>query len=174
METLTTLELFIGILAVLTSLVVVLAPNPIVSAMALMGTLFLTGGLYFAIGSFFIGAAQILIYAGAIAVLFAFIVMLLDIKPLRVRIPGRTPIVVLGWTAAGLFMAAALVATLQSSGLLPAGLSLAQTPSLAPVAIAELFVFKYMVAFQMTGFLILAAILGAILLGRPEKTSRYG
>ncbi len=175
METLTTLEIAIGVLALFSSLIVIIAPNPIVSAMGLLGTLFLTGGLYFAMGSFFIGAAQILIYAGAIAVLFVFIVMLLDIKPLSARIPGRTPIVALGAFAGLCFVAAAAVATIQSSGSLVVGSnSAAAVASLAPVEIARLFISKYMVAFQMTGFLILAAIIGAILLGRPEKTSRYG
>lgn len=175
METLSTLEIAISLVAVITSLVVVVAPNPIVSAIGLMGTLFLTGGLYFAMGSYFIGAVQILIYAGAIAVLFVFIVMLLDIKPLRERIPGRTPIIALGLLAGVFFVAAAVVATLKSSGSLPVGSNSPEAlASLAPVEVARLFVSKYMVAFQMTGFLMLAAIMGAILLGRPEKTSRYG
>lgn len=172
---LTTLEVVIGGLAILTSLLVVVAPNPIVSAMALLGTLFLTGGLYFAMGSFFIGAAQILIYAGAIAVLFVFIVMLLDIKPIRVRIPGRAPIVALGITAAVCFLAAGFLATAQSAASLEPVTGIADLfDPMTPVQIARLFVSKYMVAFQMTGFLMLAAIMGAILLGKPEKTSRYG
>jgi NADH-quinone oxidoreductase subunit J len=175
METLTTLEIAIGLLALVSSLIVVIAPNPIVSSMGLLGTLFLTGGLYFAMGAFFIGAAQILIYAGAIAVLFVFIVMLLDIKPITVRLPGRTPIIALGVLAGVFFVAAAVIATVQSSGSLPTGSNSAEsTLALVPLEIARLFVTKYMVAFQMTGFLILAAIIGAILLGRPEKTSRYG
>lgn len=175
METLTNLEMVIGALALLSSMVVVVASNPIVSAVGLMGTLFLTGGLYFSMGSYFIGAAQILIYAGAVAVLFVFIVMLLDIKPLRVRIPGRTPIIALGLLAGICFTAAAILGTTESASLLTTDhIAELVTFSLTPVEIARLFVTKYMVAFQMTGFLMLAAIIGAILLARPEKTSRYG
>jgi len=175
METLTNLEIVIGALALLSSLMVVLSPNPIVSAIGLLGSLFLTGGLYFAMGSYFIGAAQILIYAGAIAVLFVFIVMLLDIKPLTTRIPGRTAIIALGGLAGLFFVAAAVVATIKSGGSITVGSNdPVAVASLSPIEIARLFVSKYMVAFQMTGFLILAAIIGAILLGRPEKTSQYG
>lgn len=173
MESLSVLEITIGFLALVTSIVVVAASNPIISAVCLLGTLFLTGGLYFAMGSFFIGAAQILIYAGAIAVLFVFIVMLLDIKPIRTRIPGRTPIIALGVVAAVSFFAAACIATQQSVGT-ELVLSEQTITSMSPVEISRMFVSKYMVAFQLTGFLMLAAIMGAILLGRPEKTSKYG
>ena len=66
-ETPSTLQIILGFLTLVTAISVVIGKNPVVSAIMLMSTLFLTGGLYFGLGYFFLGAVQILIYAGAIS-----------------------------------------------------------------------------------------------------------
>lgn len=165
-------HLIFGTLTLIAALTVVLSHNPVVSAMALMGTLFATGTLYFGMGSFFVGAVQILIYAGAISVLFVFIVMLLDMKPLRIRIPGRTTARVISiGTAIFLFFSLTLgilQGTLQSA---VSSDAVAETVNLSMSArgISAQFLSTFMFPFQITGLLILAAIIGVILLGRPKK-----
>src|SRR3954471_18922035 len=106
MESPNLLQFVFGTLTLVTGLMVIFSRNPVVSAIMLMGTLFFTGGLYFGMGLYFIGAVQILIYAGAISVLFVFIVMLLDLRPAVLKIPGRK---IVGGVAAvaGLAMLAA-------------------------------------------------------------------
>jgi NADH-quinone oxidoreductase subunit J len=170
------LQIIFGGVTLLCALLVVLGKNPVVSAMALMGTLFSTGILFFSQKAYFIGAVQILIYAGAISVLFIFIVMLLDLKPLRLSIPGRMPVHVLGFLAGALILVGSLLVALpalQEPGLVDA---LAATgdglEASEPLSISLRFLSKYMIPFQATALLILAAIMGVVVLGRPTRANR--
>lgn len=152
--------------AILLSFVVLMSANPVVSAIALMGTLFSTAGLYFLVGNYFMGSVQILVYAGAIAVLFVFIVMLLDLRPSLLRfIPGRKVYLVLT-CAAGAVLALSLLSAIASQ--ITYGNSAAINPNfqLTAAQISEHFVSKYHFAFQSAGLLIFGAILGAIVLAR--------
>ena len=160
-------------LSIMSGLGVILSRSAVVSAMSLMVTMFLTGLLYFSQGSYFPAVVQILIYAGAISVLFIFIVMLLDLKPSRVLIPSRK-IVVFCAVLAGLFFAfsllflilpgvsrSSLVGELMSSEG-DVGLFNAKSISLNLLT-------KYMLPFQATTLLLLAAMMGAILIGRAGR-----
>lgn len=154
--------------AILLSFVVLMSANPVVSAIALMGTLFSTAGLYFLIGNYFMGSVQILVYAGAIAVLFVFIVMLLDLRPSLLRfIPGRKVYIAATGTA-GVLLALFLMNAV--AGQLSFGNSAAINPNfqMSAVEIAQHFVSKYQLAFQAAGLLIFGAILGAIVLARSN------
>lgn len=165
-------HLVFGTLTLIAALMVVLSHNPVVSAMALMATLFFTGTLYFGMGSFFVGAVQILIYAGAISVLFVFIVMLLDMRPLKLRIPGRNVKNALS-IGTGLFLFFSLTLGILQGALHGTGSSAAMAEgtveSMSAKAISSQFLSKFMLPFQVTGLLVLAAVIGVILLGRPKK-----
>jgi len=176
MITVSLLQILLGILVLTSALGVVLSRNPIVSAMMLMSTLFLTGGLYISLGLYFIGAVQILIYAGAIAVLFIFIVMLLDMKTFKMVIPGRKIIGALGLVAAAMIFAS-FYQSILSGQHFNGATSLAGTETVNaadPKIISLHFLSKYMIAFQMTGLLILGAIMGAVVLGKPVKPKMAG
>ena len=165
--------LIVGFLTLVSAVIVIASRNPIVSAVSLMMTLLLTGVLYFGMDAYFIGAVQILIYAGAIAVLFVFIQMLLDLTPLRVQIPGRKVVQILG-ILSGLVLFVAAAANVIPGFFEMAGTSAQNTQELhesqAPVSIALTFLSKYMIPFQITGVLIMAAIMGAVVLGKPVRS----
>ena len=75
-------NIFAG-LAVLSALLVVLNPlsrNPVTSAMFLVMTMISISGLFVLLGAYFLAAVQILVYAGAVMVLFLFVIMLLDLQ----------------------------------------------------------------------------------------------
>src|SRR5690606_36405380 len=168
----TWMQIVLGSLVLMAALNVIRARNPVIGAIMLMMTLFLTGALYFSLGFFFVGAVQILIYAGAISVLFIFIVMLLDLKPSSVNIPGRKATLALA-TVAALLMLASLVPAVFPG--LPGGTGtneMAQAHAEAAQAkpIALIFLSKYMVPFQVTGLLILASVMGVAVLGRQQKS----
>jgi NADH-quinone oxidoreductase subunit J len=172
MLTLSFLQIIFGFLVIVTALMVIWAKNPVVSAMMLMATLFLTGGLYLGLGLYFIGAVQILIYAGAIAVLFIFIVMLLDLKPFRLQIPGRNLIGGMAFLASLLFLIGFMVIVVpeaSSIGGVGENASDSVLKSANAVSISLFFISKYMIPFQMAGLLITGAVLGAVALGRPRK-----
>ena len=134
-----------------------------------MGVLFSTAAIYFALGNYFIGAVQILVYAGAIAVLFVFIVMLLDLKPSLLRFyPGRKPYLVVA-ALVGLALTAVLffsLAQITAGGGSSPDVNSAQNT-------AMYFVSKYQVAFQAAGFLVFAAIIGAISLAHRHLGKTY-
>jgi len=165
MEAPSILQWVLVTLTTATALVVVMVRNPVVAAMSLMATLFLTGALYFGLGSFFIGAVQILIYAGAISVLFVFVVMLLDLRPFPVKVPGtglRTILAVVAAVVTLLSLANAILPGLLSP-------SHPEIEAAAAKSIALRFLSKYMFPFQVTGLLLLSAVVGVVVLARPVK-----
>ncbi len=172
----TLLQWILGTLTLAFAVLVVFGRNPVISAISLMATLFSTGLLFFSVQAYFIGVVQILIYAGAISVLFIFIVMLLDLKPTRIRIPGRAPVYVLSFLAGSGFFVAALLSVLPVLKQLGAMdvLGVSNEASLAPEAISLQLLSKYMIPFQVTALLLLAAVMGVVVVGKKnmlkEKT----
>ncbi|PSQ67216.1 MAG: NADH-quinone oxidoreductase subunit E, partial [Bacteroidetes bacterium QH_2_64_74] len=73
---------FLATVAVAAALGMLIARNPVASALWLVLNLFCIAGLYLTLNASFIGAIQILIYAGAIMVLFLFVIMLLNLSAL--------------------------------------------------------------------------------------------
>ena len=92
-----------GALAVILSLMVVFMRNPVSSAMMMALSFGATAAIMIGLGAHFLGILQILVYAGAIMVLFAFIIMLLNVK--LETSPFRRPVsVAVGVIIAGLFL----------------------------------------------------------------------
>jgi NADH-quinone oxidoreductase subunit J len=161
-------QIILGFLVLVSAINTVASKNPIVSAMSLMATLFLSGIVYIGLGQFFLGAAQILIYAGAISVLFVFIVMLLDLKATVVQVPGFQ-LRFLIQTLAILLFGFLLVFSFKQN--IPFSETASSELSTQPLAkdISVHFLTQYMFPFQLTGFLILSALIGVIFIGRSGR-----
>ena len=102
------LFLILGAVALTMALLVVLNPNPVRSALFLVVNLFCIAGFYLLLNAYFLSAVQVIVYTGAIMVLFLFVIMLLNLgtpdrSPDRLR--GQTPVAVLS----GLVLASALI-----------------------------------------------------------------
>jgi NADH-quinone oxidoreductase subunit J len=159
-------------LITLCSIMVVTARSPVAAAMFLVGDLFLLAGLYAMMDAHFIAAIQILVYAGAIVVLFMFVIMLLNLGPegrKRLAIPapelGVLVLTVIGFIAIGIMLAMA-----QPTG---AG------GNLTPEAIAQaggntytvgmvLFT-KYLWPFELASILILLATIASVVIAKKDK-----
>ncbi len=138
--------------------------NPVVGALSLAGSMVALGGIYVLLDAYLIGALQILVYAGAIVVLFLFVVMLLNLRsgsfgPERQR---TTKVVA---AALGALLGWAL-ATRISEGL-------GTGPPLEPGfggyrEIGWLLFTDYVLAFEVASLLLLAAMVGAVVLARRE------
>ncbi len=74
------LTVIFGLLMLVSALVVILAKNPVTSALGMLACFVTLAALFIGLDAFFIGILQILVYAGAVMVLFLFIIMLLDLK----------------------------------------------------------------------------------------------
>jgi NADH-quinone oxidoreductase subunit J len=151
--------------ALASALVVILQRNPIYSAFALIITLCSMSVVYGLLGSPFIAVLQIVVYAGAIMVLFLFVIMLLNVKREDHARTGMTP-----FKGAALALVVLLVLQV-GSVLLRAG------PRQVPAAydastktMAELlFSVRFLYVFEATSVLILAALVGAIVLAQRDR-----
>lgn len=154
-------------IAVLGALSLILQRHPIHSALSLIVVMIALAGLYLLLGAEFVAAVQIIVYGGAIMVLFVFVIMLLN-----AGVEERTNVSKLAGIA-GIPLAVALLGFLaaaiaRSNESAQAGL---QSGTLANTKDISFMLFKdFVYPFELTSFLILVAILGAIVLAQREKS----
>jgi NADH-quinone oxidoreductase subunit J len=151
-------------IAVLSALVVVGQRNPLYSAFALIVTLCSLAAIFGLLGSPFIAALQVIVYAGAIMVLFLFVLMLLSVRREEDRPRGG------GRALAGIaFVAVALLVAQAGWVLLRAGPGPAPQFDASTRRMAEiLFSPHFLYVFEATSILILAALVGAVALAKKE------
>ncbi|MDP3937353.1 MAG: NADH-quinone oxidoreductase subunit J [Deltaproteobacteria bacterium] len=152
-----------GSLAVASGLLMVLQRNPITAAMNLVVTMFSLAALFVLLSAHFIAVIQLLVYAGAIMVLFIFVIMLLNLQDDELRPRGRNFIHLVS-VAVVLFAMAQLWQLLSRTPAIP----------LAPVdeaygttgEMGMLLFSDYLFPFEIVSILILAAIVGAVVLAK--------
>jgi NADH-quinone oxidoreductase subunit J len=152
-------------LAVFGAVSLILQKHPIHSALSLIVVMVALAGLYLLLGSEFVAAVQIIVYGGAIMVLFVFVIMLLnDGEEERTNFSKLATFagLPLGVAIAG-FIAAAIASSSASMPAASANGSLTNTKTLSMLIFTD-FVYP----FELTSFLILVAILGAIVLAQRE------
>ncbi|MDH3254616.1 MAG: NADH-quinone oxidoreductase subunit J [Acidobacteriota bacterium] len=155
-------------LATISALVVVLHRNPVYSVMSLVVTLVSVAALFVLLGAPFLGALQILVYTGAILVLFLFVIMLLNVGREDTDSGGGGQRVV-ALIAAALF--GGLIALLfwaRYQGL--------RVPTLTPEAVAlrplaRELLSTYLLPFEIVGVLLLAAVIAATVLAAKNPPS---
>ncbi len=161
-----------GAICVAGALGVVLFRNPVHNALSLVATLFGVAVLFVAQGAYFLAAIQVIVYAGAIVVLFLFVIMLLGVDQdddVRFEpIPGiRIAAVIVGISLLGMSLIALLsspdVVTGAPSALAPLDPA---TPDVNRIG-AALFT-DYIYAFEITAVLLTIAVVGAVMLSRQS------
>jgi NADH-quinone oxidoreductase subunit J len=160
-------------IAVIFALVVVLHRNPVVGALSLVASFFALAVMYVLLEAPFLAALQVIVYAGAIMVLFLFVIMLLNLQ--HAAEPPTRPIQqYLGYTTSAAF-GLGLIYYLGKYAVFaagPAGLFQADARTIG-IRMFEAYVFP----FEMVSILLLAAIVGALFLsGRslPQKSEETG
>ena len=158
-----------GALALLSALVVVAQRNAMYSAFALIVTLVSLSAVFGLLGSPFIAALQVIVYAGAIMVLFLFVLMLLNVKAEERSEGGgqRTLRVVAVGLGALLTAEVSLVLARAARPRMATGFD-ASSRKVAEV----LFSVPYAYVFEATSVLILAALVGAVALARKDEAPR--
>jgi len=158
-------------LALAAAIAVVVAKNPVHSALYLLLSFVLVACIFILQQAEFVGAVQMLVYAGGIMVLFLFVVMLLNAPhedtehDLRVH-----PLMRVGPMGFGVVLSLVLVAELVvalSAGREPGSFSGGSTSSVA--AIGRALFTEYQFAFEVTSILILVAMVGAVVLAKKES-----
>ncbi len=141
-------------------------PNPVSSALSLVVSFVALAALFVSLDAFFIGIIQILVYAGAVMVLFLFIIMLLDLRAGQRRRAHVATII------GGVFVALLFVAQLcQVLQTFPEGRRTA--PALAgPVndvqSVGHILFTSYNLPLQIVGVLVLVATIGVVVLSKRE------
>lgn len=159
----------------------ILSRNPVHSVLWLILAFFNAAGLMVLIGAEFIAMLLVIVYVGAVAVLFLFVVMMLDIDFAELRAG------VMRYAAVGLLLALALVAEIivaigaYSAGGIELGRRIAPIDAAVPniEAIGRLLYTRYLFVFEGAGLVLLVAMIGAIVLTyrqrsdvRPQNISR--
>jgi len=153
--------------AVFCALMVVANPfsrNPLASALFLILCILALAGLYVLLEAFFLAAVQVLVYAGAVIVLFLFVIMALGLQ-VEERQRFRKPVLI-GGIAACATIGAILAATLATG--IPKNVSGTSMEGSAET-LGRLLFTKYVLPFEIMSALLLAAIVGVVLFGKKEK-----
>jgi NADH-quinone oxidoreductase subunit J len=158
--------LFAG-LAIAGAILMVTHRNPVYSAIFLITTLFSLAGLYFLLGAQFLSVVQVIVYAGAIMVLFLFVIMLLNLSD-EERLPvGRPWQIGFGVILAILFLGQLLTLVAGSTRLF--GQLSGQISSFGGVEnLGKALFSTYLYPFEIASVLLLTGIVGAIILGSKK------
>jgi len=165
-----------GFIAVVSALLFVTRKSPVAAALWLVNTMFCLAALYVMLDAQFIGAIQVLVYAGAIMVVFLFVIMLLNLGHASEINDARG----LGWKLAAGLVGLALLAQVfaLTRAQVPEKLALPENTvanqvaaqgAIAPIA-GPLFN-QYLLAFEVTSVLLLAAVVGAVVLGKRRESA---
>jgi NADH-quinone oxidoreductase subunit J len=152
-----------GAIAVGGAIMVVTRRHPMSSALFLILTLFAVAALFVLRQAHFLAAIQVIVYAGAVVVLFIFVIMLINVPESRLPLEGLTGFRFLGILVAGLLI---LEAALVARRFAMPGTPAADSGSVEAVGRA-LFT-DYLLAFEVTSVLLLAAVIGAIALAKKR------
>lgn len=156
--------------AILASALVVLPPggnNPLYGALTLILSFFFVAALYVLLLAHTMAVLQILVYAGAIMVLFTFVIMLLNLSKKELGQETRTPAKAIGVLAVGAIAVKTVIVVETQAGLiappsaqhLPAGFG-------TVAAMGDTLFHNYLVPFELTGVLLLVAVVGAVILAK--------
>jgi NADH-quinone oxidoreductase subunit J len=138
-----------------------LSRNPVTSAMFLVLTIISMAGLFVLLHAFFLAAVQILVYAGAVIVLFLFVIMLLDLKAEAVR-----KVRFYGLMAGLISVGAILTLFLKSLHRTPLDPATPPTAEGGTEALGKLLFSQYVLPFEVVSVLLLVAMIGVILLSK--------
>ena len=158
-------HMFAGIMLA-SGLMVVVSRNPVYSVLFLILAFFNAAGLFVLIGAEFLAMLLVVVYVGAVAVLFLFVVMMLDINFSEMR-AGFQKYLPLGLIVGGILvfeLVAAMYGDVFKGATLPEAMDISNTRALGNVIYT-----KYMYLFQVAGLILLVAMIGAISLTMRKR-----
>ncbi len=157
------LFILFGAVAVGGAIMVVTRKHPMASALYLILTLFAVAALFVLRQAHFLAAIQVIVYAGAIVVLFIFVIMLINVPDNKLPVERLTSMRLLGVIAAGLLIL--------ETALLARRFAMPAAPvvdSGSVQAVGRALFTDYLLAFEITSVLLLAAVIGAITLAKKK------
>lgn len=156
---------FLSFLAVLSALMVVFSRNPIHSVLYLIITFFSIAGHYILLNAQFLAAVHVIVYAGAIMVLFLYVIMLLNLN--EETEPHKSNALKISATVLGGLLMVILVGSLKGTEMMiqgSGGQSIGLVKTLGKVMFS-----KFLLPFEVTSLLLLAAMVGAVMLAKSDS-----
>jgi len=162
---------FLAALSIVSALGVILQANPVHSLLALVVTLLAVAVLFIGLGAVALGFIQAIVYAGAIMILFLFVIWLLNLQTEAGMAAGGLAAKFFGAIVAAALMGElfAILSRAPSGGNLEAPAGYGSIHNLAMLLFLD-----YLVAFEVTSLLLLAAVVGSIALARRPAGAREG
>ncbi len=156
---------FLSFLAVLSALMVVVSKNPVHSVLYLILTFFAIAGHYVLMNAQFLAAVHIIVYAGAIMVLFLYVIMMLNLNA-EVE-PHKSKLLKIAATFAGGLLMVVMVGVIrkatETAPLNPTDTQMGLIKNLGKVLYTD-----FMLPFELSSILLLAAMVGAVMIGKKE------
>lgn len=158
----------LGGLSVITAIMVISFRNPIYSVLSLIATFFLISGQYLLMNAQFLSIVNIIVYAGAIMVLFLFVLMLLNLNNVN------EPLKPITLKTIGVISAGILLLTFLSA--LTSMYNNEQVLQLSDIGLVKnlgrLLFTEYVVPFEVSSILFIAAMVGSVLIGKKNKEEK--
>lgn len=161
--------LYFAFSTIISSVFTVALRSPVYCTLALLSTLLHVAGLFVLLHAEFIAAVQVIVYAGAVLVLYLFVLMLLNLKTTETFLHKQT------WIAIffGLVILVEILIALFKSPLMKKIPAVAETaPSIGNTAAVGLTIFnEYLLPFEVVGVILLGAVIGALVLAKKVPVS---
>ncbi|NUN14849.1 MAG: NADH-quinone oxidoreductase subunit J [Myxococcales bacterium] len=155
---------------VASSVAVIVPPmgrNPVHGALSLVVAFFFLAGLYVMLVAHLVAVLQVLIYAGAIVVLFLFVIMLLNIQSEDLGHPRPTISKLIGVIAVGFVSIVLIGFILKDKGMAEPPVGLPSDSTFGTVkTVGNLLYTSYIVPFELTSILLLVAVIGAVIMAK--------
>ena len=165
-----TLYLFylLSFIAILSAFMVVISKNPVNSVLYLILTFFAIAGHYILLNAQFLAAVHIIVYAGAIMVLFLYVIMMMNFQ--KESEPSKTTISQFIATIAGGILMITLVGAFRIYDM-PAMAANAKADAGMVSTLGKVLFDKFLLPFEISSLLFLAAMTGVVLLGKKNNTN---
>jgi NADH-quinone oxidoreductase subunit J len=159
---------FLSFLAILAAVMVVVSRNPIHSVLYLIITFFCIAGHYLLMNAQFLAVVHVIVYAGAIMVLFLYVIMLLNLN--RETEPHKSTLLKIAATVCGGLLMIVIIGSLKGTEVLTD--QVAATGDISLVKnLGKVMFSDFLVPFEVTSVLLLAAMVGAVMLGKSESSN---
>ena len=158
---------FLSFLAILSALMVVFSKNPVYSVLYLIITFFTIAGHYVLMNAQFLAVVHVIVYAGAIMVLFLYVIMLLNLN--KESEPHKSNILKFAAAICAGLLLIILVGSLKGAETFHPQ---ATTSNIGMVKnLGDVMFKQFLLPFEITSILLLAAMVGAVMLGKSEKAN---
>jgi NADH-quinone oxidoreductase subunit J len=157
----------LAVIAIISAVITIVARNAMYSVLSLVVTFFTLAGLYLLLNAEFVAVVHIIVYAGAIMVLFLFVVMMLNLNTTNSIVTNTTTNKVMAGLA-GLAMAG-ILGYASWTTVLPAASNTAATDIGSVKVLGKMLFNEYLLPFELTSVLLIATMVGVIVLTKKEE-----